>query len=528
MQHLLEIAAGVSLMLFGVRFLRKGLIRWAGPSFDARLASMMSSRRGSIMAGLVFGILAPSSTTQSILAANLVKNRRISPENILSFLLWANLGITVTVQLISIRVGALYPLPLVLGTTLFMFGKTRVPKALGQCALAFGLVFLAMSLVGAASSSMMSDGDLSRIAEILTRHPGALFVFAAALAFALQSSMAVLGVFFAASYSGALGLAPLLAVVLGATVGIGITTMVTCWTLPPPAPRLAASSLILKLSVCLPVLLVLPSVASALSVVPLPPTSQSALFHAALNLSVALLATIVGPSLRTFYGPKPTPATPSPLDYSVLAIPELALACASRETIKLGESVREMYEAAWHPSPELHSRLHRVEEAEDEISAYVSRMDWSSMSPAQREIAFGILNFVSHLSVVSDMVCTRLGPCIAALETTSGQTDSVALEDLRLTREMVARRLDMSTAVLASRDPEVARAFLELGSAVKRETITALKRQYERGSHPQHPGTPSPYDAVAILRRISGQLNTIGHTFYTSLLESADSSTDRP
>jgi phosphate:Na+ symporter len=481
---------------------------------------------GAILAGLVFGVLAPSSTTQSILAANLVSNRKIAPENTLAFLLWANLGITVTVQLISLKVSALYPVPVILGAALFMFSRSRIPRALGQCLFSFGVIFLAMSLIGSAAGTLVSTGDMGEVVRILSRHPILLFVFAALAAFVLQSSMAVLGAFFAASNAGAFDLHALLPAVMGATVGIGITTLVTCWAVPGPRRRLAAAALVMKMGICVPVLLLLPQVVVLVSALPLSPAPQAAAFHGALNLLIALLATAVGPLLRSFFGPEGKPSQPSPLDYAVLGDIDLALACASRETLKMGESVRQMYEEVWRaPSTAkdtLNRSLHSVEEVEDEVSAYVSRMDWESMSAHQRELAFGLLNFATHLAVVADMLCNRLRPLAEKLSAGELELGHLGHQDLDRIREMVSKRLDLSTAVLVSRDPEVAKSFLELGSSVKRETILALKRQYGGGFAASTPDPSAFSSMVSVLRRISGQLNTIGHTFSPSLLEAAD------
>jgi phosphate:Na+ symporter len=505
------------------------MIRWAGPSLDSKMASLMGTRLGSILTGLIFGTLAPSSTTQSVLAAQLVGNQRIAPENILSFLLWANLGITLTVQLISLKVGALYPIPLIAGVTLFMLCRRRIPRSAGQCLFAFGLIFLAMNLIGDAASKMAADGDSATIMEILARHKIAMFIFAALAAVVTQSSLAVMGAFFAASYSGVVDLGGLLPVVLGATVGVGITTVAACWGMGGSARPLAISALALKISVCLPALLLLTQVTHVMSQVPVAQATQASLFHAMLNLTIALLATAIGPLLRSAFQSKVSPASLS-LDYSLLASPELALACASRETLKMGETVRRLYELSWGSLGEREgaSGLHEVEEAEDSVSAYVSRMDWRTMTPRQRELAFGILNFVSHLAVVADMIWTQLRVQVEKLSDGEKNPENQNWGDLLKIREMVARRLDMSTAVLASRDPLVAKAFLDLGLEVKKGTILTLKRQY--ASLSQSPPPDPNYSiasVVSVLRRVSGQLNTIGHTFSPGILESAEESSDQ-
>src|SRR4051794_37989477 len=100
---LLNIAGGVALILFGIRFLRKGLDRLLGHGLYLWLERLVQRPAKAAAAGFAFGTVAPSSTAQTLLTLQLLNAGKLSTESMLGFLLGANLGITVMVQLIAFR-----------------------------------------------------------------------------------------------------------------------------------------------------------------------------------------------------------------------------------------------------------------------------------------------------------------------------------------------------------------------------------------------------------------------------------------
>jgi phosphate:Na+ symporter len=535
MDPFVQIAAGVALILFGVRFLRKGLIRWVGKGLDKRMAGPMRTRLGSALSGFIFGTFAPSSTTQSVLALNLLRNKRIESANVLSFLLWANAGITVTVQLISLKISAYYPLFLLLGVLGFQFTRQQKLRAWGQCLLAFGLIFLAMSMISASASTLSSGGDFAEVLKIAGRHPWMMLFFVAVCTLLLQSSMAVMGIAFALSATGLLPLSGVLSAVLGTSLGIGLTTLLAGW--PDPRSRLlAVSGLIAKSTVLVLAMLALPSLESVFAQWNFSTPTAGATTHTILYVCTALVGTLFSPLLSPWLkkldleGGRQEPSTL--LDPSLLATPRLALACASREAVKMGDRVARMYSQAWEAfdasSPELaklcSSHLPEISRMEEEINSYVASLDWEKTPASERELAFGIMNFASQLEGVADLVAKNIAaPVISSLPRLSHLSPEER-QTLREVRDLVGHRLDSSTAVLASRDPALASDFLSQGEELKRFTIGILKDTYRRmGFGHDHEATTTYLDLVRSLRRISGQLNTIGHTFSPSSLQQAES-----
>ncbi|HRJ73166.1 MAG TPA: Na/Pi symporter, partial [Terrimicrobiaceae bacterium] len=99
-----QIAGGIALTIFGIRFLRKGLDRLFGGRLVAWLARMTQQRWKAFSSGVVVGTLAPSSTALSLITLQMLNTGQLTAERMLAVLLGANVGITVTVQLLAFHI----------------------------------------------------------------------------------------------------------------------------------------------------------------------------------------------------------------------------------------------------------------------------------------------------------------------------------------------------------------------------------------------------------------------------------------
>ena len=108
MLSLLTIAGGVALILFGVRHLRKGLDRLFGERLGDWLNRLSGNRIKSLLSGIGVSVLAPSSTTMSVLAVQMVQAGHMTAPEMLAVMLGVDIGLTVTVLLISLHLDHAY------------------------------------------------------------------------------------------------------------------------------------------------------------------------------------------------------------------------------------------------------------------------------------------------------------------------------------------------------------------------------------------------------------------------------------
>src|SRR5688572_8698136 len=150
MLTLLKIAGGVALLLFGVRYLRKGLDRLFGARLNAWMRRIGARRGWAFGAGIGLGIIAPSSTTTSLLAVQAVQAGHLTMQQMLAVMLGANIGLTILVQLVALHLDEYAPIFIAIGWVLFQYATTAKWRGIGQIILALGFFFLAMFVVKAA------------------------------------------------------------------------------------------------------------------------------------------------------------------------------------------------------------------------------------------------------------------------------------------------------------------------------------------------------------------------------------------
>jgi phosphate:Na+ symporter len=529
---MLTIAGGVALILFAVRFLRKGLDRIFGHRLHKWVEGMSRrSRPGTTAAGMAFGAAAPSSTAQTLLALQLLDRGKLPPDRMLMFLLGANVGITVTVQLLAFRLFDWYPLFLIAGTAGYLWCRADVARGVGQSLLALGFVFLGMRVISGAAGQLTAGPDVPTVIALLENHEGLLVIFAAGLTLLTQSSTATIGLAIALAEAGVGTTETAVAVVLGANLGLGLTSIVAGWS-TSAGRQLALANLVLKGAVIITVLFAFSAVVRGLSAFPIDVAHLAANVHTGFNVVVALLgavfASLVGRLIVKAVPPPPGEvdellSAGSHLDPAALSSPLFALANASRETLQLAEEVKAMFAAAWRAYQNHDRALARhVQQHDDSVDAhhsaikhYLSRIPSDAMSERDGQLHFGLMHFISQLEAIADVT----EKAIARQVMKGGPpAEEMAADDLASLADLerrVTRRFELAILVLTNRDSALAERFQMEGEELKKWCIEAQRRHYQGltgGDVREQQASTAFLDVFNALRRISGLLNTIGHT----------------
>src|SRR6516165_9762751 len=137
----------------------------------------------------------------------------------LAVVLGANVGITVSVQLLAFRLQDYSDLFLVLGVIGFLFLKRAIFRGVGQMLLGIGLIFLAMAMISTAGSQASANSDLKLLFGVIDHYPLVVFLATALLTFVLQSSTASIGLGIGLAQAGLLPVVTVVPWVLGANLG---------------------------------------------------------------------------------------------------------------------------------------------------------------------------------------------------------------------------------------------------------------------------------------------------------------------
>ncbi|MCC5795440.1 MAG: Na/Pi cotransporter family protein [Chromatiales bacterium] len=347
--EIINLGAGVLLILFGLRFLRKGFARVMGGDMIEWLQGFTRTRARALMGGIAGGVVMPSSTAAALLSVQMTRRGHVTWENVLAVLLGAQLGTTVLVQVLSFDIRSFAGLFVAAGAALFLFVEAPKTRGFGQACLAFGFMLLGMGLLGDAAEAMSSDPAVSNLFMALGQLPLLFLVGAALLTLLMQSATASIALALALVASGQVNATMLLLWVLGANIGLALTVLLAGWG-DLQGRRLGLANLLVKLPLAAVLVILVVSVPLAwFESLPGALPQQAAWGHTLFNLAscmAVLFAALLGRLVSVLVSPPAGngPAGATTLDPLLLQNPPLALNAVLRETLQVFDHLHLMQE----------------------------------------------------------------------------------------------------------------------------------------------------------------------------------------
>lgn len=341
---LIELAGHVGLLLWGTHMVGSGVQRGFGTGLRVWLGRNLDNRLRAFFTGLGVTALLQSSTATGLLATSFAATGVIALAPALAVMLGANVGTAILTQLLSFNVALAGP-PLVLaGVLTFRWAIHSRTKNLGRIGIGLGLMLMALAGLVHTLGPIENTPLLGPVMGALSADPILAVLIAAMLTWACHSSIAIvllIGSFEAGHVVGPTGA---LALVLGANLGGALPALLDASTLA--AKRLPLGNLLVRLVGIVAALPFLPQIAHAVG--KLDPNSARLVvdFHLLFNVSLACL--FLGPvgllarTLTRWLPERPLPADPARpvyLDAAALDSATVALANASRETLRMADMV---------------------------------------------------------------------------------------------------------------------------------------------------------------------------------------------
>jgi phosphate:Na+ symporter len=242
----LSLLGGLAIFLYGLDLLVKFLVQLSGARLKNTLASLTHNRVTGALAGASVTALIQSSSATSVLVIGLISAGLLSLAQGISIIMGANLGTTITAQLVAFKLSDYALLPLAIGFFIYFFGQTKRAKALGQLLLGFGLLFYGMALMSQGMAPLKGYAPFLDWMKALGHLPLALLtglVFTALI----QSSSATIGVVIVLALEGFINLPTGIALSLGADIGTCITAVLAAIGKSRDAKRAALSHVLFNL-----------------------------------------------------------------------------------------------------------------------------------------------------------------------------------------------------------------------------------------------------------------------------------------
>ncbi len=224
---LIQTVGGLGLFLLGMKTMTEGLEMTAGAKIKKVLGALSSNRVIGCLTGAGITALIQSSSATTVMLIGFVGAGLMTLQQAVGVILGANIGTTVTAQLIAFKLTEAALPAIALGVSLKFFSKKRNYRYIGEIILGFGLLFFGLSVMKAGLAPIRSEPEfIAFFTKFSTENIGGLLLCVgtgAVLTVAVQSSSATVGLTMALAMQGLISFPTAMALVLGENIGTTIT-----------------------------------------------------------------------------------------------------------------------------------------------------------------------------------------------------------------------------------------------------------------------------------------------------------------
>jgi phosphate:Na+ symporter len=480
---------GVFLLLYGVRQVSDALQRIVRGRMQEALTRLSKYPLAPFGIGVVVTALIQSSAAVATLLVELVSIGLLPLSTAIVMVLGANVGSTLVVQLLALRITDHAFELLGLGAAVALFTH-RVPsfRRFGRVFFAFALIVLGLLAIGVAGYNIAHNDATKSLLHVLEDDNArlVLVLIGTLLAIILNSSTATIGLVLTLAASGALHLVPALVLMLGANVGTTLLSMLASLNQGAMAGRrLAVVHTGTKVLGAVILLLLISPLADLLNEIwPNDPGTQVALAHMGFNLALAVIfipfAGLLASLMERFLPEKNDKSAEAPLtcslDERALVIPEVAQGLATRETLRMADIVTQMFELSMEAFKErphiIYKRINSMDDQLDGLDAaikgYLTQLNEEKMTDEQTLMDITLLTVVDDLEAIGDVITKRF--MSLARRRFRGQMEFTeeGWQDLSDYHKQVGEALQQVLAALAAHNPELVRRFLARKAELKR------------------------------------------------------------
>lgn len=218
MELIVNLLGGLGLFLFGMKFMSEGLQKAAGAKLRSILEAMTKNKIIAVLFGALFTAIIQSSGATTVMVVTFVNTGIMSLAQSIGIIFGANIGTTITSQLVAFNLTGIAPFILFIGAVFVMFGKKPMVKKVGEVLLGFGALFMGISFM---KDAMADLKDYQTVMTVLgsMKNPILAILFGTAITVVVQSSSVTVSILLLMASQGLIDLPVCFYVILGCNIG---------------------------------------------------------------------------------------------------------------------------------------------------------------------------------------------------------------------------------------------------------------------------------------------------------------------
>ncbi|MDM7993191.1 MAG: Na/Pi cotransporter family protein [Candidatus Fermentibacter sp.] len=474
-----EMVGGLALFLFGMKLMSEGLMRVAGNRMRTILSRITSNRVMGLLAGALVTAIIQSSSATTVILVSFVNTGLMTLQQAVGVILGANIGTTMTGQLIAFKITE-YAYPgIALGLLMSFLGRSSTVRFWGRVTIGLGLLLLGMNVMKGSLEPLQNSLPVRNFFTTFSSSPFLGILAGTLVTCIIQSSSATVGLTMTLAGTGLISLQGAVYLVLGDNIGTTITAQLAAIGTNRSARRAAMAHSLFNLigAIYFGLLLVRPDsfymrVVEGSSADPLRQVANAHslfnIFNAALFLPLVPLLTRLSKLLVPGEDPISSDQTDVKLSDKLLDTPVLAVDEINRTVVRMADytrsTVTRSFEHFFEGRPkadEILTMESRVDEMQSTITIYATKLFSRDLSDELSLRLPVLLHSINDLERISDNAVN----VVETRERIEGKLQSVdpsLLESARNASETVAGMLDRIVEALDRMDTRAAGEVLAL------------------------------------------------------------------
>lgn len=287
----LSLFGGLALFLYGMQMMSNGLEAGAGNKMKSILEKLTSNRIKGVLVGAVITAVIQSSSATTVMVVGFVNSGLMTLRQAVWIIMGANIGTTITGQLIALDIGAIAPLFAIIGVGAIMFSKNEKVHHISSIIAGLGILFIGMDMMGTAMEPLQES---EAFINLMTQFSNPLIgiLVGAVFTAVIQSSSASVGILQALASTGMIPLSSAVYVLFGQNIGTCITAVLASIGTKVNARRTTIIHLMFNIigtAIFTVICMVTPYVSLIESLTPGNPVAQIANAHTIFNIVTTLI-----------------------------------------------------------------------------------------------------------------------------------------------------------------------------------------------------------------------------------------------
>lgn len=408
---------GLGLFVYGMHMMSEGLQKAAGDKLKKVLEVLTTNRILGIIVGVIVTAITQSSSATTVMVIGFVNAGLMDLAQAASVIMGANIGTTITGQLIAFNFAAFAPLIIAVGTAMVLFSKKKKVKEVGEIVLGFGIIFLGMDTMGNAMKPLGSNPAFTKLIVTIGDNPFLGVLLGTAMTAVIQSSGAFIAMLIALSAGGSITFGAAFPMLLGSNIGTCITAILASIGTNKTAKRAAGIHLSFNVIGTIIFILLLHPVVLLVEAIGGTTAREIANAHTIFNVVNTLIQAPFIPLLVAFVNrvipgqdDKQNTLCMEYIDKRLLETPSVAVSQVIKETVRMGRVAKENIEATLESFikfsdarvEEIAQRENLINYLEREITYFLVQLLKLNISSHESEVATSLFHVLNDIERMGD------------------------------------------------------------------------------------------------------------------------------